>query len=313
MKGDVFMDISSLIEILNSEEVELRLYFTRKRGIKYISYSPVIDNSLQNKLKELIEVYLRDFIDNEQVDFSPVGYKEETIETCNISYINSYTDVIDSFEEGTVNRDPINEDIINKLNFYCLLVFDRREGKSEKIMFFRRVTKFKKLSSSGIFGHIKGNRFNEIDATLLGIDGNIDLVVYGDNILILNHISLERIFSLSDQYVEKAQTAISLIRKSNRISNFDQFEEDCLNDRRITRMLTKMLTEENRLENCFENFPNVVNVIEIFELEIDIDNSGEVDKIIYNHKEQLMDVIRLVRDSYYKSIINDRTGIDDNI
>lgn len=307
------MDIISLIEVLNSEETELRLYFTRKRGIRYISYSPVIDTPLQEKLKKLIREYLENFVNVEQVNFSPVGYREETMETCNIEYINSYGDVIRSFDDCNVNREPIDSEMINKLNFYCLVITDRRESNDNKTMFFRRVTKFKKLSSKGIFGHIKDNRFNEIDTTLLGIDGNIDLVIHGQDVLILNHISLERIFSLAEQYLEKAQTAINLIRNSNRISNFDQFEEDCLNDRRITRTLTKMLTEENRLENCFENFPNVVNVIEIFELDIDIDNSGEIAKIIYDNKEQLMDVIRLVRDSYYRSIINRRAGIDDSI
>ncbi|MEA5008246.1 Kiwa anti-phage protein KwaB-like domain-containing protein [Clostridium tyrobutyricum] len=307
------MNINSLIEILNSDETELRLYFTRKRGIRYISYSPVIDDPLQIKLKKLIRDYLKDFISIEQVKFSPVGYKEETIETCNIDYINSYMDVIDSFNDCNVNREPIEDEIINELNFYCLVITDNRKGNNDKVMFFRRVTKFKKLSSKGVFGNIKDNKFKEIDTKLLGIDGNIDLVVYDDNVLILNHISLERIFSLAEQYLEKAQTAISFIRKSKRISNFDQFEEDCLNDRRITRTLTKMLTEENKLENCFENFPNVVNVIEIFELEIDIDKSGDIDRIVYDNKEQLMDVIRLVRDSYYRSIINARAGIDDSI
>lgn len=307
------IDINSIIELLNSSGSELRLYFTRKRGSKYISYSPAIDYALQNKLKSLIEDYLRGFTNVDQVEFSPVGYVDETIEVCGIEYVNCLDDIIESFNEDNVNREPIEEDIINKLSFYCLSIFNRGTEGIREVKFFRRVTKFKRLTTSGIMGNIVNNRFNEIDATLLGIDGNIDLLIYGEQILILNHISLERIFPLAEHYFENAQTAIDIIRNSNRINNFDQFEEDCLNDRRITRTLTKMLSEENRLENCFENFPNVVNVIEIFELDIDIDNSGEISKIVYESKDQLMDVIRLVRDSYYKSIINDRAGIDDSI
>lgn len=303
------MNINELIEVLNSNDSEVRIYFTRKRGIKYISYSPQVGLTLQRKIKKFMAQYLDEFKDVEQVNFSPVGYREGTIEVCDTSYINSYDDVLQSFSDENISREPISDDIINKLNFYCLVI----SLNNRRIMFIRRVTKFKKLSSSGIFGRIKGNEFDEIDSTLLGIDGNIDIVINNDEVLILNHISLERVFSLSNQYLEKAQVAISLIRESNRIDNFDQFEEDCLNDRRITRTLTKMLTEENRLENCFSNFENVINVIDIFELDIDIDKSGEVDKIIYNDKEQLMDIIRLVRDSYYRSIINDRTGIDDSL
>ena len=107
--------------------------------------------------------------------------------------------------------------------------------------------------------------------------------------------------------------AIDLIRNSRRIDNFEQFEEDALNDGRITRTLTKMLKEEDRLHRCFENFSNVINVIELFDLDINIQNLDGVDMVVYESKEQLMDIIRLVRDSYYTSIINQRPGIDDTL
>ena len=74
-----------------------------------------------------------------------------------------------------------------------------------------------------------------------------------------------------------------------------------------------MLKEEDRLSRCFENFNNVVNVIDLFDLDINIQNSNGVDMIVYEDKNQLMDIIRLVRDSYYTSLINERQGIDDTL
>lgn len=307
------MNLNDVINKLKLPDLNLRLYFTRKRGINYFSYSPSVEVDLQKELIKLIDSYLIKFISYEQINFSPVGYREETIEKCDCEYVDRYTDVINSFLEDSLDREPLDEDIINKLNFYCLEVFYEENQENKSIKFFRRVTKFKKLSSEGFFGFIKNNRFNKIESNLLGIDGNVDIIVFEGEMLILNHISLERIFSLTDQYLEKAQKVINIIRKANRISNFEQFEAECLNDRRLTRILTKMLTEENKLEKCFENFTNVVNVIEIFELEIDIDNSSEIDRIVYENKDQLMDIIRLVRDSYYKSFIKERRGIDDNV
>lgn len=307
------MSLNEIISKLELSELTLRMYFTRKQRKKYVSYSPGVDPDLQKELIKLIKNYLLKFVDYQQVHFSPVGYKEETIEKCSCDYVEKYIDVISSYEKENLEREPIDEKTINKLNFYCLEVFYEEDGKHKNIKFFRRVTKFRKLSSEGFFGRIKSNKFKKIDSNLLGIDGNVDIIVYNDEMLVLNHISLERIFSLSDQYSEKAEKAINIISEANRITNFEQFKTDCLNDGRVTRMLTKMLSEENRLENCFENFPNVVSVIEIFELDIDIDNSSEVDMIVYDNKDQLMDVIRLVRDSYYESIIRRRKGIDDNI
>mgnify|MGYP003369743469 CR=1 FL=1 len=306
------MDIQRIINIIQRQDTTARLYFTKKRGIRYISYSPTIELNLQEDIKNLIVRYLNIFINRQQVYFSPLGYREETIETCNIEYINNYMGVINSYEEGTVNRD-VPDDVINNLNFYCLAIEFTENGEDKEIRLFRRLTKFKKLSTKGMMGWIADNRFNKLDASLLGIDGDIDIIVDENEVLILNHIALERIFSISEQYQEKAQEAIDLIRESDRIVNFEQFEEDALNDGRITRTLTKLLNEEDRLENCFENFSNVIDVIEIFELDINIQNTNGIDKIVYESKEQLMDIIRLVRDSYYTSIINNRNGIDDSL
>ena len=304
------MNIERVIEILRREDTTTRLYFTQKRGINYLSYSPEIDRNLQETLKEFIITYIEEYLKIEQIEFSPLGYREETIETCPIGYISNFQNVINSYNEGIVARE-LNVDIINRLNFYCLVIEFNENGEDKEIRFFRRITKFKRLSTKGILGSIRGNRFSRLDASLLGIDGDVDIITFEDEVLILNHISLERIFSIADQYLERAQEAIDIIRRANRITNFEQFEEDALNDMRITRTLTRMLNEEDRLERCFENFPNVINVIEIFNLDINIEMQDGVDRIVYEDKNQLMDIIRVVRDSYYTSIINNRNGIDD--
>ncbi|MDU1112042.1 Kiwa anti-phage protein KwaB-like domain-containing protein [Clostridium perfringens] len=306
------MNIEKVIDILKKEDTTTRLYFTQKRGIRYLSYSPEIEGDLQKTLKEFIIKYLSDYKNIEQIEFSPLGYREETLETCDIEYISNFESVINSYKEETVSRD-LPAGIINKLNFYCLVIEFSEDEENKVIRFFRRVTKFKRLATKGIMGSIKGNRFSRLEASLLGIDGDIDIITFENSVLILNHISLERIFSISDQYLEKAQDAIDIIREADRITNFDQFEEDALNDGRITRTLTKMLNEEERLEKCFENFTNVMNVIDLFNLEINIEKRDGVDKVVYEHKDQLMDIIRVVRDSYYTSIINNRKGIDDSL
>ena len=100
------------------------------------------------------------------------------------------------------------------------------------------------------------------------------------------------------------------MRKSNKIVNFDAFEDDCLNDLRIQKILTKMLKEGNELDICFDNFDHIVDTISIFELEIEIQKSPH-EAIIYEDKKQIMDILRLARDSYYRSIIREQLGVDD--
>jgi len=118
---------------------------------------------------------------------------------------------------------------------------------------------------------------------------------------------------MNDQYIEKSEEAIKKIEEAKRIENFEQFKEDCKNDKRIVRILTRLLNEENRLEHCFENFENVQKAINIFELGIHTGMQGGKQTVIYEDKHQLMDMVRLIRDSYYTSIIRERHGVDDSI
>lgn len=306
------MDVTKVIALLNNKEVNIRLYFTRKRNQNdYVSYSPTIGINISNELKKLISDYIEKVAIVEQVDFSPIGYKEETIESIKINEIANFNHVIESFSEDRVSRNIINESIIRTLTFYCLAL-SYVENKIEKtIYFFRRITKFKKLSARGMLGFIENNALKKIESNLLGIDGDIDLIAMDNEILILNHVSLERIFSMSDQYLESAKKTIEIIKNADRIDNFDVFKSDCLADKRIIRILTRMQNEDENLKHCFENFENVLDVIYLFELEIDTKKENGKEVIIYDNKDQLFDFIRLVRDSYCKSYINERNVIND--
>ena len=102
-----------------------------------------------------------------------------------------------------------------------------------------------------------------------------------------------------------------LINRADRITNFEQFRDDCLSDGRVTRALTKLLTEQERMEDVFENFGNVIRVIDIFELDIEL--VEENTKLAYRDKSQLLDITRLMRDSFYVTYINNRDGYDEGI
>lgn len=50
----------------------------------------------------------------------------------------------------------------------------------------------------------------------------------------------------------------------------------------------------------------------MFELEINV-IEGEKPMLRYDDKSQLLDFLRIIRDSYYVSLIKERSGIDDGI
>ncbi|SDI42077.1 Kiwa anti-phage protein KwaB-like domain-containing protein [Natribacillus halophilus] len=307
------MNVNEIIDLIKERDPEsshVRLYFTeKKQSGRCVSYSPSIDPRLQEKLLDMTLDTLNDFTETPQMPFSPIGSREGYIETFSTSETASYNEIIDSLNEDNVQRRSPQGSEVRRLNFYSLRIdVDDENGD---IFIFRRVNKFNTLTRKGIIGRFSSGDFTELDSDLVGVDKNIDLVVYNNEILILNHIGLERVFSISSQYQEKANETLDLVEQSGRIRNFDAFKEDCLNDKRITRILTKILMEEGRVERVFQNFDNVVDVIEIFELPIDIIEENST--LVYEDKSQLLDFTRVIRDSFYKSIIGEREGVDDGL
>lgn len=307
------MDVKGLLEKLSGldeNNLDIRLYFTRKKNRgNYDSYSPSISEDLQKELKNLMIKALENVREVDQREFSPIGTIEGYVETFMTQNVDSFDDIYRSMNEDYVIRKEITNKEISKLTFYCLKIGLGNEGD---VLFFRRVTKFNNLQKKGgILGSFSAGDFEKLHGSLLGIDPSLDLVIFGEEILILNHISFERIFSIGEQYQEKANQTLELVERAKRINNFEQFKEDCLNDGRITRALTKILNEENRIHQVFENFANVIQVIDIFELNIELEEGNT--KILYEDKTQLMDITRLIRDSFYRSIINNREGVDEGV
>lgn len=196
---------------------------------------------------------------------------------------------------------------VNNLTFYCIEVND---GDSV-YRFFRRVTKFRRLSASGILAWFSGNELNKMEQQMLGLDGFIDLVCVDDEIYIFNHIALERIFRLNEKYTSKAKEALSVLKSADGISNFDQFEEDCLRDQRYHKTLSKMIDCNDNLGDVFKNFSSILQVIDMFDLDIEVEE-GDKPRLRYDDKKQRMDILRIINDAYYRSIIGKRTGINDN-
>lgn len=302
----VLEKIVSDINDLNNN-VSIMLYFTQKNKLGYTTYMPNVSNSLSSELLELIRENIEKYIPAEITEFNPTSYRDGIVETCKIDYVGNFQEVLDSF----ANPDHVDTGLnANKLTFYCIEIKDNNDKFDYK--FFRRITKFKRLSSKGILAWFSGNVLNKMEQQMLGLDGFIDLICVEDDIYIFNHISLERIFRLVEKYSNKAKEALQKLREADGISNFDQFEEDCLSDQRYHKTLSKMLENNNRFGDVFNDFSSIRQVIDMFDLDIEIEECGAKTRLIYEDKHQRMDILRIINDAYYRSIIGKRKGIDDN-
>lgn len=298
------MNLEEVVNILRDENNSKELYFCEKNKDVYEAVCPEVST-------EIFEILIQNAIDSiskrgqdEWIEYNPIGFREGTLEICDVDYVGNYDEVINSFDSQNIEIDP---EMIERFSFYCVSIGE--EKKNVKI--FRRLTKFKKISNQGFLGIFQGNQLNRIDSQILGIDGDIDLIVYNNEIMVLNHISLERIFKIEEQYEKKSKETMDCLRSTGKIENFDAFEEDCMNNLLTRRILTKMQNEDNDLSKCFDNFENIVKTIDMFDLSLNTNTSSK--SIIYENKEQIKDILRLARDSYYRSLVQEKPGIDNKV
>lgn len=292
--------LKSFIE--KSDSYTHRLTFTTKKRSNYVSYAPNLSLDIAKELATHIIIQLEKVRELTPVEFNPVqGCTDQEIECLEISKIERFKDIITSIDV-TQTIDIKNA---NDLSFYCLTIYDEND---RAYRFFRRIVKFKKLSQEGMLFAIQGNTFNKLSSDILGIDGNVDAVVINQNVYILNRMAMERIFSMQSTYKEKAVIAMNIIEKTNRIANFTKFKEDCLDDSRYHKTLTRLLNDDVEIKDALENIDAIRDVIETFELNIEL-TQDNFSKIIYKDKDDRMEILRIINDAYCLTFIRERNVV----
>lgn len=304
------MDLENIIERLEgiSENIEGRvsLYFTQKDyRSRYTSFKPGTSNSLKEELVNIVIAGFKELRGKNIMTFNPTGSLDDTIEVCDYASVDSLTHIVESMKEDKLLEE--NPEDISKFTFYCLVI-QLGQTEEDNLLLFRRLTKFKKLKK-GIVGTLISGDFEKIDAEMLGIDNYIDIIGYNSELTITNHISMERIFDIKTQYQESARQTLAMIKETNKIENFQQFEDDSINDGRIIRGLSKLLKDPEMVRKSLENISKIKDLVN--RVELDINFTEDENKLLYERKEQLQDITLIIRDAYYQSFINERLGVDE--
>ena len=288
------MNLKEIYEILtdiNLEEndsfVELYL-INKKNSEEYYSYKLTVEKKLQEELIEIVSNSVFDVQNKNTCEYNPIGQIDSD-------------NVLASMVEDSPNRLELLPEV-KDIHSYCIKI---KKGDL-LIITFRRFNKLRRLRA-GFIGTVVEGRFKSLDGELIGLYNDIDIIIFNDDVFILNHIALERIFDIGIQFKEKAKETLQDIKETDIIDNFDKFEEDALNNLNVIKRLTK-IKENKTLPKVFDNFENVPKVIEHFGLNIELNQSK--DKIIYVDKTQIEDITLLMNDSYYETIIAGVPGID---
>ena len=295
----------NVIEMLRSVQEKspdnaLRVFFSEKRTTeKYRTFMPQASNELQKKMLSLVLTPLIKALELPVVEYNPVGVLDEENELI----VPTQVACVGAFKESLVPENLVTEMNlikISKISFYCLEV----TYQEKKVYIFRQFTKMKRLRK-GILSQLVNDELRELNSDFLGIDELTDMVLMDDTLLILNHISLERIFNYRDKFQEMTNQAIGRIVVEGRMENVEQFSEDCINDVRIMKRFTDIMSKD-RLPLFFDNYDRVPDIVKALELDIEFDDEG---KMIYRDKSQLFHIIHLMSDAYFQSLLSARYGV----
>lgn len=292
----------SNVEADDNDSVEMKMI--QKIGNGIWSHTPQLTIAMREELKVFYtEILNNNFFDLEQSEYNPNIVIEGSLQVSDLTnaHINEVLAEIDL--EENCNDDMGNVDL-DKINYYRF----KSNYNGNSLYIFRRFTKMKKIRN-GILGRFQDNTFRKIETDVFfGIDRDIDILLFDNEALIVNRFALQTIFKLNDYFIERATTALSELEEENVLVNFEDFKNDCLNDKLAARRMTKIINTEGRLEGFLQNTRNLPEVIEHFDLEIELNDNNQ---IIYNgSKEARSQILFCISDAYYQSLILQRLGED---
>lgn len=301
-----FKEVRKVISNIKADKGDNRvdIYFLEKlsKQNNYNSFSPEISNNIIKELLNIVEIKINSICHLEQIEYNPSGYINGELELCKKENLgDSYNNLVRNLKSKdhklAYGIDP------EKIHNYVI----EFHSNDKLVRIYRRFTKLNKLRK-GMLGVIKkNNKFEKIEDSFIGIDDDIDLIEYDDTLIVLNHISLERIFDMELEYRKQAEEALGKIKIEKRIQGFESFREDILDNIPSMKRLTKSF-EQNRLPLFFENFSDVFKVSKHFGLGVSF--TSDEKRIAYTDRSQLTEITLLMNDSYYKTLIGKEGGTD---
>jgi hypothetical protein len=169
----------------------------------------------------------------------------------------------------------------------------------------RRATNLKKIKK-GMIGVLETGIFKEFDANhLFGVDDDVDWIYYKNEFLVLNHISLERILKITDEFRVEAEAKLEKFDiLKQKIQGFGKLKAEILNNKNYAKRIAK---NEGDLGLFLSDLESTKAIISTFNLSIRIIDAN----VYFDAAEQAADFVNLMNDSYYKTLIGGSAGVDE--
>lgn len=299
------MDIHTIKELVCNQDTIVRLHLAHwTSGGKVKILSPSISDNFKSQLKEIVTAQLDKCDELKEEIYNIIGSNDDVIEVAKKGdYQEKINKVINSIQKPIANY-KFNND---SFDFFIYEFSSNYNSDNEdKLFAFRRTKKFKTFKR-GILGRLFEGKFKElVDKQLLGTDGFVDLFLYKNDISILQHIAFERIFHLSNEFLDHANNVLNNEELQQRITNFECLKESALKNANYIKRLSK-LDGSDSSTLFLKDLNETKKVVDAFGLDIEIKDNN----MIYRDETQLGNFINLMQDAYYKTLIGKENGVDE--
>lgn len=300
------MEAVQLVDAVKAirEDIEsLHLYFIERtfdenKETAYICHKPEIALSITQEIADLTLGCIERILTGMQfVEFDPTCYEDSTIETLNVNQITN----LGKMQESIINiTDSIpfdyNEVDPSKLWAYCMVV---KNKSGNEVQLFKKFSATKVMKNKiPLFSN--GGTLNKLENKIFSIDERMDAFVYLDSLYVLNRFYFESIFNYNEAYQSVLKEGIDKVEELSIINGFDEFKAACFESNKIAKQFSKIMSSGG-LERYQRNLPNIPKVIEEYQINVKFVD----EKLVYEDKTSLPDIIKLFSNLFAKTALDD--------
>lgn len=299
------MDIEKALKII--EKGSMNIYLGSKRQSKdkrYLIYRVSVSDTVEKWIKDKHLKFIKSN-EKETIEYNPIISQTDIIEIIPNNSINGLMDMLQNLE----NTDTTN----NIKKFKAKFMILQYEDDETELIIVRRMFGENRLDQS-LLAKLKDGYYDQIESdNSFFIDNEIDMIISEDTTYIYHHISVERVFFMIEEFRSNAEKVLTVIEEKSegKIKNFNSIKEKIINHGRNVRRVAKLFEDDNRSTLFLDNFNTTIETIQDLNLNINVTEEDGKTVIDITDDTEINELINLMQDSYYKTIIGGREGIDE--
>lgn len=227
---------------------------------------------------------------------------DDTVQIVEKSKVINGDELLSEIDQMITDNNQLLDSSINLkgLNFIVIKIYNPTNEK-KLYLFQRYVHPTTKYSNS--FKYVLNGKVAKLfNKDLVTINTSVDAILYENNYYILNRQNFNRMFNFKDVFYKIIEDNTEKIEQSNLFVLPDNFIEDCKQDGRYLPRLTKVILAEG-FNSVNDNKNKLPELKEQYGLSFNLNEDNRID---YNGKSQITDILNVLLDHFVISALTQK-------